>query len=1041
MRVSKVIISVNSNVVYREFWPIVSKAWTLINIDPVLVDCLTEEEIENNKFCGVSQEYGKIIRFIIPKELAKYSVFVSQCIRLLIPSLFFPDDICMFSDADLLPLNAIKYFNHDCILNIDVTENKILILRPFDKIPEGNGFDYHKRQIPMCYNIASGKTFQTIFRIAAAVNPEEFLKNRLREWYSVCQGDWTSDQQLLHLYVTEYQRQFPDRVVYFGDALLNFSRLDRSSPIFLEDPSLINEYKRDILPCTDFHMPRPINKFKDAIASVLSFFEKPMVYYISFSTMQYAASQKNLTRSLHAYGKTVIEFTSDFIMTQDHPKLSDELKAYPFIRTPKRTLFETYPDIFQERRGFGFWAWKAWMLYIMITFYMKANDILIYLDSGMEALADPTPLEKIVQTKFDQAMFYVPGEHPISKWTKQDCIDEICKGITDIHKKQQVLGGFQVYRKTEKTTKFIYDLLNYCCSIRLISDTVSESKNDPEFKEHRHDQAILSLLVYRDLSKEQRIGLFRDPSQWGNDFPETNSVYPQLFFLHRNNFKETTRQSNYTSSDPWLTGNSIKAHCDLILDDTTDSFIEPKCFFQNCLAFVKTDYLYSFIRDIHPKIDTTIEYSLATHNSDLPVCLSDVTIREFIQGATNLKHWFATNVNFFGSPGVHKISSIPIGFANSDWKHGDTRVLAGAFRNRMDFKKKKSKIYVNFNVQTNPDVRQKVLDACMSKNQYFQVSSPSLSFAKYLDEMDEYKFILCPQGNGLDTHRIWEAYLVGSIPIIIYDESKYKPDQNLWQPSILLGLAEFLNCDWPKVCFWNEKSETNDRIWFKNWNTPSYHIYIMFYKKNTKRLTYLLNYFKQNGIHEYTIVNTFDQEELTEKDIQKWHKHDQDIILFLPDPEIQYFRARPLKRSEISLAIKHLTTIFTIATDTSPRQNYLLIEDDCIFDTQNVTSILLNLPTDFSIGYISESCNLHLGPSEPAKYKWVKHKYKRSRGTGAFVITKNCCHSIYQNFTQFTMPIDWELMLLHYKLDHQVYWLEPPIIKNGSEIGIYERSI
>ena len=37
---------------------------------------------------------------------------------------------------------------------------------------------------------------------------------------------------------------------------------------------------------------------------------------------------------------------------------------------------------------------------------------------------------------------------------------------------------------------------------------------------------------------------------------------------------------------------------------------------------------------------------------------------------------------------------------------------------------------------------------------------------EYLKELSKYKFSLCPPGNGLDTHRVWESLLVGTIPIV-----------------------------------------------------------------------------------------------------------------------------------------------------------------------------------------------------------------------------------------------------------------------------------
>ena len=35
----------------------------------------------------------------------------------------------------------------------------------------------------------------------------------------------------------------------------------------------------------------------------------------------------------------------------------------------------------------------------------------------------------------------------------------------------------------------------------------------------------------------------------------------------------------------------------------------------------------------------------------------------------------------------------------------------------------------------------------------------------YLDSLIRYKYVLCPEGNGIDTHRFWETIYAGSIPV------------------------------------------------------------------------------------------------------------------------------------------------------------------------------------------------------------------------------------------------------------------------------------
>jgi hypothetical protein len=45
---------------------------------------------------------------------------------------------------------------------------------------------------------------------------------------------------------------------------------------------------------------------------------------------------------------------------------------------------------------------------------------------------------------------------------------------------------------------------------------------------------------------------------------------------------------------------------------------------------------------------------------------------------------------------------------------------------------------------------------------------PSLSFEKYLTTLASYKYAICPPGNGVDCHRIWECLYLGVIPILLH---------------------------------------------------------------------------------------------------------------------------------------------------------------------------------------------------------------------------------------------------------------------------------
>ena len=44
--------------------------------------------------------------------------------------------------------------------------------------------------------------------------------------------------------------------------------------------------------------------------------------------------------------------------------------------------------------------------------------------------------------------------------------------------------------------------------------------------------------------------------------------------------------------------------------------------------------------------------------------------------------------------------------------------------------------------------------------------------------LSQYKFCICPEGNGADTHRLWEALYLKTVPIVIKSEFTYILQKN-----------------------------------------------------------------------------------------------------------------------------------------------------------------------------------------------------------------------------------------------------------------------
>jgi hypothetical protein len=104
------------------------------------------------------------------------------------------------------------------------------------------------------------------------------------------------------------------------------------------------------------------------------------------------------------------------------------------------------------------------------------------------------------------------------------------------------------------------------------------------------------------------------------------------------------------------------------------------------------------------------------------------------------------------------LEAIPIGIENKQWFNHD---IFHKIRIRTDIKKEKN-IYFFFSMSTH-----------FSRNECYEKLKDKLEWNKklskedYLIELKKHKYAICPRGNGIDTHRIWECLYLDVIPIIL----------------------------------------------------------------------------------------------------------------------------------------------------------------------------------------------------------------------------------------------------------------------------------
>ena len=145
----------------------------------------------------------------------------------------------------------------------------------------------------------------------------------------------------------------------------------------------------------------------------------------------------------------------------------------------------------------------------------------------------------------------------------------------------------------------------------------------------------------------------------------------------------------------------------------------------------------------------TNSFVLITHNSDVNLVETNEYVREILASPLLLS-WWGQNLCFVNP----KMRFLPIGLANTMWEHGDL----GNFAN-LSFEKT-NHLFVNFQIYTNVAKRRPCVDALGEM-------LPMVTAQENLKRLSSYRWCACPEGNGVDTHRIWEALYTKCIPIVM----------------------------------------------------------------------------------------------------------------------------------------------------------------------------------------------------------------------------------------------------------------------------------
>lgn len=209
------------------------------------------------------------------------------------------------------------------------------------------------------------------------------------------------------------------------------------------------------------------------------------------------------------------------------------------------------------------------------------------------------------------------------------------------------------------------------------------------------------------------------------------------------------------TSQPFLSGDAFKELSDFSINTMEDLAKLKIKGAEGSVIFCQSELVEDLIAVLKGQYS---DLSLIAGNSDRdferePAGLVNTFRISFLQNSS-----ISNNLNIFTLPiGIENlrlgINGLPKNLLSSiPWSKRKGSVLVGPF-------------------SPTHEARNLILSNQPFKGELFTNLTSFVPPKKYSEIVKNHKYILCPRGNGLDTHRFWEALYRGSIPIV--EKSKW----------------------------------------------------------------------------------------------------------------------------------------------------------------------------------------------------------------------------------------------------------------------------
>jgi hypothetical protein len=171
-------------------------------------------------------------------------------------------------------------------------------------------------------------------------------------------------------------------------------------------------------------------------------------------------------------------------------------------------------------RGFGFYIWKPQVI-LQTLRKLPKDSFLLYSDAGCTINKEGRQrFLEYIEIANHNNIFCFHMDYKECWWTKMDVLKKLQFDSEEDFKSKHCVATTHVWKNSKFSIDFLMLFLNLCEDYKNINDDPSIIPNHPEFKEHRGDQSIFSILI-----KKSNIKTYQDETWWGTNW-DNNLQYP-----------------------------------------------------------------------------------------------------------------------------------------------------------------------------------------------------------------------------------------------------------------------------------------------------------------------------------------------------------------------------------------------------------------------------------------------------------------------------------------------------------------------------------